>query len=293
MTAVEVDGAALHYAEQGSGPPIVFVHGSASDHRTWHGQLGAFADDFRAISYSRRHHWPNDPIPEGSSYSLMDHVDDLVQLLHKLDAAPAHLVGHSYGGLVCLEVSSRAPDLVRSLVLMEPPVLALFVSVPPKPAEILALALRSPRTAAGILKLGAFGMGPAAAAFERDDPDEAMKRLGTAILGRLAFESLSEERAAQVRDNLIKEELLSREFMPPLDARALRSLRTPVLLAGGEHSPRVFARLHDHLESILPNVRRVEIPAASHLMHEDNAPAYDQAVRKFLSRHEKSRAPGS
>jgi len=283
MADAQVNGAALHYVEEGSGAPLVFVHGGASDHRTWRRQLSAFSDEYRSISYSRRYHWPNAPIPAGSSYALVEQVDDLAQLLRALDAAPAHLVGHSYGGLVCLEIASRAPELVRSLVLMEPPVMALFVSIPPRPAEILALALRSPGTALGIVKLGAFGLGPAAAAFERDDADEAMKLMGTAILGRRAFESLSEERAAQVRDNLIKEELLSPESMPPLDAQAFRSIRCPVLLAEGDRSPRVFSRLQDHLESILKDVTRVEIPNASHLMHEDNAPAFDRVVREFLS----------
>jgi pimeloyl-ACP methyl ester carboxylesterase len=166
---------------------------------------------------------------------------------------------------------------------MEPPVMALFVSIPPRPAEVLVLALRNPRTALGIVKLGALGLGPAAAAFERGDPEEAMRLMGTAILGRPAYENLSPERAAQVRDNLIKEESTGAAFMPPLDPKAFRRIRTPVLLVEGDHSPRVFARLHDHLESMLPNVERVQIPNASHLMHEDNAPAYNQVVRRFLS----------
>lgn len=292
MASVEVNGAALEYIERGNGTPIVFVHGAASDHRTWHGQLSAFGDSFRAISYSRRYHWPNEPIAEGSSYALDEQVDDLAHLLRRLDATGAHLVGHSYGGLVCLKFASSAREMVRSLVLMEPPVMTLFVSIPPKPTEILALALHSPRTAIRIVQLGAFGMGPAAAAFERGDAETAMKRMGTAILGRQAFESLSEERAAQVRDNLIKEELLSRDYLPPLDAGELQRIRVPVLLVEGTQSPRVFARLQDHLESILPNTERVEIPDASHMMHEDNAPVFNRAVLKFISTHERARPPG-
>jgi len=291
MNAVDVNGATLEYLEQGSGTPVVFVHGSASDRRTWDGQLGAFADRFRVIAYSRRYHWPNAPISGGSSYSLGEQVDDLAQILRALDATPAHLVGHSYGGLICLQLASTAPDLVRSLVLMEPPVMALLVSNPPRPAEVLALALRSPRTALGIVKLGAFGLAPAAAAFERGDAEEAMRLMGTAIFGRPAFGSLSPERVAQVRDNLIKEESSSADFMPPLDPKALQRVPAAVLLVEGDRSPRVFARLHDHLQSILPKVERVEIPHASHLMHEDNAPAYNQVVRRFLSRSDALRPP--
>lgn len=56
-----------------------------------------------------------------------------------------------------------------------------------------------------------------------------------------------------------------------------------MLLAEGAESPRVFTRLHDHLESILPDVQRLEIPYASHLMHEDNEPVFNRAVLEFLS----------
>jgi pimeloyl-ACP methyl ester carboxylesterase len=175
---------------------------------------------------------------------------------------------------------------------MEPPVMTLFVSIPPRPAEILALALRSPRTAVGIVKLGALGLGRAAAAFERGDSEAAMKRMGTAILGRQAFDVLSEERASQVRDNLIKEESSSRDFLPRLDADELRRLRVPVLIAEGTQSPRVFARLNDHLETILPNTERVRIPNASHLMHEDNGPIFNRVVLEFISAHESPQSAG-
>jgi pimeloyl-ACP methyl ester carboxylesterase len=39
------------------------------------------------------------------------------------------------------------------------------------------------------------------------------------------------------------------------------------------------------LEELLPHTQRVEVPGASHIMHEDNAAAYNSAVRSFLSRH--------
>jgi pimeloyl-ACP methyl ester carboxylesterase len=53
----------------------------------------------------------------------------------------------------------------------------------------------------------------------------------------------------------------------------------------GERSPSVFLRLTDRLEELLPIVERVEIPDASHLMHEDNASAVNEAIVGFLRRH--------
>jgi pimeloyl-ACP methyl ester carboxylesterase len=56
MAQVNVNGTALEYTEVGAGEPVVFVHGSASDYRTWHLQQEAFAERFRVITYSRRYH---------------------------------------------------------------------------------------------------------------------------------------------------------------------------------------------------------------------------------------------
>jgi len=115
MASVALHGTGFEYSEDGSGEPLVFVHGSASDYRTWQGQHAAFARHFRTIVYSRRYHWPNEPIPAGVDYSMAGHVEDLKALLHLLDAAPAHLVGHSYAELLGSGFSALRADQVRSV----------------------------------------------------------------------------------------------------------------------------------------------------------------------------------
>lgn len=282
MGTVVVNGTAMDVVEQGSGQTLVLVHGSASDSRTWRAQLVAFGEHFRTVAYSRRYHWPNETISRGANYALSEQVDDLEALVSSLGNAPTHLVGHSYGGLICLLLAVRSAGLVRSLVLAEPPAMTLLLRIPPKPVEILRLALRSPRTAMGIVKLGAFGLGPAGAAFQRGDAEKAMQKMGTAILGANAFKALSEERLAQVRDNLIPEETTSADFLPPLDPNKIRSIRSPVLLIGGDQSPPVFARLLDHLRTLMPNAQRAVVSGASHLMHEDSPVAFHEALMEFF-----------
>ena len=137
MSVILVNGANLHFEDRGRGEPLVFVHGSASDWRTWDAQLDEFARRHRAIAYSRRYHWPNDPIPAGADYSMAEHVQDLETLLRKLDTVPADLVAHSYGACVALLLAIQSPHLVRRLVLSEPPALTLFVSNQPRLLEIL------------------------------------------------------------------------------------------------------------------------------------------------------------
>ena len=57
----------FRYVDEGAGKPILFVHGSQSDHRTWRQQMELFRKSHRVIAYSRRHHRPNLPIPMAST----------------------------------------------------------------------------------------------------------------------------------------------------------------------------------------------------------------------------------
>ena len=284
MTTISLNGYDFEYEQKGSGEPVALVHGSASDCRTWQAQHEEFAEHYRTIRYSRRYHWPNEEIPEGADYSMAEHVDDLEALLRELDAVPAHLVGHSYGALVSLLLAMKAPELVRTLVLAEPPAITLFVSNQPQPRELLKLLLTRPRTALGILQFGSRGVAPATEALERGDREAALQAFGRATLGREAFEHLAPARRQEARDNLIEAELLGSGF-PPLEDDALRRVQAPALLLAAQQSPRLWHRLLDRLEELLPRTERVEIPGASHIMHEDNPGAYNEAVLSFLAEH--------
>lgn len=284
MARVEVSGTLLEYVEAGGGEPVVFVHGSASDYRTWQAQLDEFGKRFRAIAYSRRYHWPNERIPDDADYAMAEHVDDLESLLRSLGAGPVHLVGHSYGAFVCLLLAIKEPGLVRALVAAEPPAVTLFVGFPPQLPDLLRLSLHRPRTALAIFKFGALGMRPAAAAARRGDAAGAIRLTGRAVLGADSFARLSESRRQQVHDNFIEAELLGSGF-PPLDAAQVRTIHQPTLLVTGERSPSLFHRITERLQELLPNAERVDVADASHIMHEDNSAAYNAAVLSFLAQH--------
>ena len=287
MAILEINGTSLEYAEYGQGEPLVFVHGSASDYRTWHNQQETFSGHYRVITYSRRYHWPNGQIPEDADYSMSEHLDDLEALIQKLNAVPAHLVGHSYGAFLCLLLAIKKPELVRTLVLAEPPVITLFVSNTPKPLELLPLLVTRPRTAITLIKFGVKAMAPAQAVAKSNDAKKAMRLFGAAILGQQFFNQLSERRLEQVDANAIKAEFLGSGFAP-LDAEDVRRVRVPTLLITGRHSHDLFHRLADRLEELLPNLERVEIEGASHIMQEDNPSAFNRAVESFLAKHRKT-----
>lgn len=284
MPTLNINETSLEYTEQGEGDAVLLVHGSASDYRTWINQQNEFAKHYRVINFSRRYHWPNEQISKDADYSMLEHVNDLQKFIRKLGAEPAHLVGHSYGAFLCLLLAIKHPELIRTLVLAEPPAITLFVSNMPKPLELLKVLVTRPRTAIAILKFGIMGMAPARAAAKQGDIKKAMRIFGRAILRPRYYDQLTERRLEQVEANSIKEELLGSGFVP-LASGKIRNVQIPTLLVTGQFSHSLFHRLIDRLEELLPNCERKEIEGASHIMHEDNVMAYNHTVELFLKKH--------
>jgi len=290
MASVTLYGSRFGYVEYGRGEPLMFVHGAVSDYRTWQFQQEEFAGRFRVIAYSRRYNWPNEQIPKETDYSMIKQVDDLQALIRLLGAAPAHLVGHSYGAFLCLLLAIREPHLVRTLTLAEPPVIPLFVSNKPGPLEILKLLVTRPRAAAAIITFGAKVLAPATQAFRDGDMEAGMHIFVDTVFGSGGYRALSEARKEQVRANLanLKAVLLGSSGFAPLNAGQVRSIRTPTLLVNGEHSIGLFHRLTDRLQELMPHAERVTIRGVSHMMQEENGPAFNGAVLSFLAKHNKA-----
>jgi pimeloyl-ACP methyl ester carboxylesterase len=283
---VEVNGASLAYCEQGEGEPVVFVHGSVSDLRTWQLQLPSIGASFRAITYSRRYARPNEDIERDADDQMLPHVEDLVAFLEAVDAGPAHLVGNSWGAFVSLLTAIRHPKAVRSLVLEEPPVIPLMgLSFPPRTLEVLSLLIRRPRFALALAQGTARAMQQVESAFRRDDAETALETFGAAVLGKEPYRQLPEARKQQMRENVntLREQILGDGF-PPVRDDEVRAVTAPTLLISGEQSPAAIPLLLDCLEELLPNVERICIADASHLMHEENAPAVNEAILRFLRR---------
>ena len=69
---------------------------------------------------SLRHFFPEHWDGHSDSYSIAQHIDDVIDFIEKLDAGPVDLMGHSRGGHVSFRVAQRRPDLLRKLILAEP-----------------------------------------------------------------------------------------------------------------------------------------------------------------------------
>lgn len=112
----------LHYIEEGKGEPLILLLRGQGDFRSWEPLMEAFPKQYRVLSYSRRYHHPNDNPLSAQNYSVYVEADDIAAFIPKLKLGPAHLVGTSYGAFTALVLALKYPEMVRRIVLAEPPI---------------------------------------------------------------------------------------------------------------------------------------------------------------------------
>ncbi len=118
MPALQVHGATLNYQTAGDGPPLVLIHGSATDLTTWDGVIGELARDHRVIVYDRRGYGQTRHRPVRDHRV---HARDLTAVLQQIAGAPAAAVGWSSGGNIALAAAAAHPELFSALVIVEAP----------------------------------------------------------------------------------------------------------------------------------------------------------------------------
>ena len=118
MPETHVNGVSLYYEEHGTGEPIVCLHGAGSSAAVWSKAVADLAKHGRTIAYDRRGHSRSER-PEPYVTNVQEQADDAAALIDALDAAPAIVIGRSYGGAVAIDLALRYPDRVRALVLLE------------------------------------------------------------------------------------------------------------------------------------------------------------------------------
>lgn len=116
MERAPVQGGAVEYEVQGSGEPVLLIHGAFIASAFSPLMEEPSLENFRLIRYHRRG-FAGSTAPVGL---LGQQVDDAAALLRHLDEERAHIVGHSGGGRIALELALSRPEVVQSLTLVEP-----------------------------------------------------------------------------------------------------------------------------------------------------------------------------
>ena len=105
----------LHYLEQGTGAPLILLHGNGEDHTYFAHQIPYFSKHYRVIALDTRGHGSS---PRGDSpFTISQFADDLRDFLDAREIPRAHILGFSDGGNIALTFALRYPDRVDRLIL--------------------------------------------------------------------------------------------------------------------------------------------------------------------------------
>jgi pimeloyl-ACP methyl ester carboxylesterase len=116
MPHARVNDVSLYYEDAGRGRPLVFAHGFSATARMWAGQVAAFRDRHRVITYDARGQGRSEVPAEPAAYSQPIMVEDLRQLIAHLGLDRPVICGLSMGGNVVLNMALAHPQVVAGAV---------------------------------------------------------------------------------------------------------------------------------------------------------------------------------
>jgi pimeloyl-ACP methyl ester carboxylesterase len=265
-----VNGARLAFVERGAGgTPLIFVHGSGADLRTWGYQLQYFGQSRRTIAYSRRFHHPNAPPDAAAVYSAAQQADDLAVFIGEVASGRADLVASSYGAVVALLTARDHPAMVRRLVLVEPVVFSMLTPDSAEAKQAAALDVARSQLLAG-------------------ETETAMRTFLSALIAPGAFDLMAESTRAMLRDNLPELTAEARAPMvtmtPRYTCEDARRVAAPTLLIDGGASAAFLQAMTRAVGACIPGVTSRTVAGASHSVHAQQVQVFNELVRDFLDR---------
>jgi pimeloyl-ACP methyl ester carboxylesterase len=251
LTSSIIDGAEVAYTDSGGdGEPLLLIHGGGLG--DWFTPLAERPElkNHRVIRMVRAG-YTGSPVPP--DLTVADHARHVAVLLRQLDAAPAHIVAHSSGSVIALQLAVDEPAAVRTVVLCEPP----FVDALVDPSDVEGL-----RAAFGPV------MGSAMAATAQGDHAAAFDVFMTLVCGPAYRGVMDDVLGADVVDDAVRHggDFFTGE-VPALNGWTFDPAVTqPVLLIEGGDSPPPMHRMVAHLAGQFPDSTVVTVDHTNHLM---------------------------
>ncbi len=115
---VEVGGLTVHYVDQGSGEPVLMLHGEPTWSFLYRKMIGPLARTHRVVAPDFVGFGRSDKPADPSDYSFQLHADTLWGFVQKLGLANITLVVHDWGGMIGLWFAGQNPHLVKRLVIL-------------------------------------------------------------------------------------------------------------------------------------------------------------------------------
>ncbi len=288
MRTITIGGLGNSCAVSGRGPATVLLHGSAASKSQWARLARVLEDRFQVFSPDLLGHGGTEPWRGLSPLTLGDEAMVIAALVRHVGEG-VHLVGHSYGGAVALHFAQSHPELVRSLVLIEPVVFHLLRAGGAKRQRLLAAveAVAAPFAAAANGKAG----GGAARDSEAPDsgaPDSASGRRAMASFvdfwhGRGTWLQMSEERreAAESKIHAVASHFAATlgDATPPM---RYGRIAAPALVMYGGAAPEPTRCIAESLLGLLPNARAFRVDGGGHALPTTHAEIVNGAVASHL-----------
>jgi esterase len=268
MQTLHVNGYDMAYLEVGQGPPLVCVHGTLGDFRTWSAVFGPLSNTRRVISVSLRHFFPEHWDGIGNDYLMAQHVTDVIGFIEKFDTKPVDLMGHSRGGHIAFRVAEQRPELLRRLILAEPggeldqSLDAAAIPGPSQRATRIALSAQMIRDG---------------------DIDGGLMIFFDMIEGEGAWARLPAAPRQQLRDNAFTLIGQIDENRQPFTKAGAQSLSMPTLFIGGSDTRGFLPEVLHALAAHVPGARTAMISGAGHWMFEQAPQKFCEIVLEFLA----------
>ncbi len=271
MANIELNGQRVEYFEQGTGEPVVLLHSTGASGSQWRRLAAELGDRFHVVApdlcgYGGTGSWHGK-----GEISLAAEAAMVAALVERRDE-PVHLVGHSFGGAVALRLAQDRPELVKTLVLIEPVAFHLLRAGDAIDAQAFD---EISQVAAAVARAVACG-----------DFDGGFGRFVDYWSGAGAWTAIPEEKRGAFATRLGKVAL---DFWSALNDPArlgdLAELDLPTLVIRGGTSPLPVRRIAWHLGRTLPRVRLETIEHAGHMAPLTHAADVNALIAAHLKRH--------